>query len=559
MTRPNRSPRKVPVSGVARRKHLERGRAACARRAWDDAYASFALADRTTPLVVADLEQLALCAGLTGRVEQFLGAFERLYNAHLDAGEELAAARAAFWIGFRLYGLREPGRASGWIARSQRLVEKAGKDCVERGYLCLPAAQRHLGSGECEAACEAAATAAEIGDRFRDRDLSAFARNLHGRALLRLGRIKDGLALIDEAMVAVAGRELTPVITGLIYCIAIAGCQQVYALGRAREWTSALTGWCEAQPQLVTFTSACHVHRAEIQQLSGAWPEAIEEARRVSARSPRADDPGAGGDAFYQEAEIHRLRGEGAAAEAAYRKASQAGREPQPGLALLRLAQGDRDAAASGIRRALGGTSDPLQRARLLPAGVEILLDAGDVEAARAACEEIESIAARFETEALAAIAAQARGTLLLAESEGAEALGPLRRAFTGWQEAGAPYLAARVRVLLALACRGLGDRDGAALELEAARATFERLGAKPDLDRLDTLREEGVARPHGLTARELEVLRLVATGKTNKAIAKQLFLSGKTVDRHVSNIFTKVHVRSRAAATAFAYKNKLV
>ena len=509
--------------------------------------------------MVADLEQLALCAGLTGRVEEFLGAFERLYNAHLDAGEELAAARAAFWIGFRLYGLREPGRASGWIARSQRLVEKAGKDCVERGYLCLPAAQRHLGSGECEAACEAAATAAEIGDRFRDRDLSAFARNLHGRALLRLGRIKDGLALIDEAMVAVAGRELTPVITGLIYCIAIAGCQQVYALGRAREWTSALTGWCEAQPQLVTFTSACHVHRAEIQQLSGAWPEAIEEARRVSARSPRADDPGAGGDAFYQEAEIHRLRGEAAAAEAAYRKASQAGREPQPGLALLRLAQGDRDAAASGIRRALGGTSDPLQRARLLPAGVEILLDAGDVEAARAACEEIESIAARFETEALAAIAAQARGTLLLAESEGAEALGPLRRAFTGWQEAGAPYLAARVRVLLALACRGLGDRDGAALELEAARATFERLGAKPDLDRLDTLREEGVARPHGLTARELEVLRLVATGKTNKAIAKQLFLSGKTVDRHVSNIFTKVHVRSRAAATAFAYKNKLV
>jgi tetratricopeptide (TPR) repeat protein len=228
---------------------------------------------------------------------------------------------------------------------------------------------------------------------------------------MRLGRIKDGLVLVDEAMVSVASGELTPIITGLIYCIAIAGCQQVYALDRAREWTSALAGWCEAQPQLVTFTSACLVHRAEIKQLAGAWPEAIEEARLVCARPPQTAED-ASGDAFYQQAEIHRLRGERPEAEEAYRKASQAGREPQPGLALLRVTQGDRGAAASGIRRALGATSDPLQRARLLPASVEILLDAGEIEEARGACEELEAIAARFETEALAAIAAQARGRI---------------------------------------------------------------------------------------------------------------------------------------------------
>lgn len=539
---------------------LERGRSAHARRAWEDAYAAFSLADRAAPLAAADLERFAWSANLSGRTEEFLKLLERLYNTLLEEGEDVRAARAAFWIAFRLFSLREPGRASGWIARSRRLIERSGKECVEQGYLFLPVAHRSLAAGDWKAAGDAATSAAAIGERFADRDLTAFARNLQGRALMRLGRIKEGMALIDEAMVAVTSGELSPIITGLIYCIAIAGCHQVYALDRAREWTSALAGWCEEQPQLVPFTSACLVHRAEIQQLAGAWPEAIEQARRVSERPPQASsDPDASGDAFYQEAEIHRLRGDVSAAENAYRSASQAGREPQPGLALLRLTQGRGDAASSGIRRALDATSDPLQRARLLPAAVEILLAADKTEDAQRACQELEAIAARFETDILAAMAAHARGAVLLAQGEAAKALGPLRRAFAAWQEAGIPYVAARVRVLVAHACRALGDGDGATLELEAAGAIFARLGAAPELARVDSWPVEAKRPSHRLTSRELEVLRLVAAGKTNKAIARQLFLSEKTIDRHVSNIFAKVHVSTRAAATAFAYENKLV
>jgi DNA-binding CsgD family transcriptional regulator len=367
------------------------------------------------------------------------------------------------------------------------------------------------------------------------------------------------MAFIDEALVAVTGGELSPVITGLIYCIAITHCQQVYALDRAREWAASLAGWCDAQPQLTSFTGACQVHRAEIKQLAGAWPEAIEEARRVAEHPPRSAEPDPSGDAFYQQGEVHRLRGELAEAEAAYRRASQAGRDPQPGLALLRLSQERRDEAASGIRRALGATSDPLQRARLLPTSVEVELAVGKVEEARAACGELEGIAARFDTEVLATMAAHARGEVLLAEGDAGAALGPLRRAFAGWQRAAIPYVTGRVRVLLGLACRALGDRDGSTLELEAARAIFERLGAAPELARMDSAGRGEKARSVGLTPRELEVLRLVAAGKTNKDIAKQLFLSGKTIDRHVSNIFLKASVSSRAAATAFAYKNKLV
>ena len=291
-----RSRRKPPRARAARgRGDLRRGRAAHARRAWAEAYEGLSVADRAAPLGAADLERLAWAATLGGHGEAVLGLLERLYNAHLEEGEPLRAARAAFWIGFRLFALREPGRAGGWIARSQRLVEQAGRECVEEGYLRLPVAQRSLGIGEWETARDTAAGAARIGDRFGDRDLVAFARNLEGCALVRSGRVKEGLALIDEAMVAVTSDELTPIITGLTYCIAIAHCQKVYALDRAREWTSALAGWCDAQPQLATFSGACLVHRVEIKQLSGAWPEAIEDARRVSdrprppGRAPRAD------------------------------------------------------------------------------------------------------------------------------------------------------------------------------------------------------------------------------------------------------------------------------
>jgi DNA-binding CsgD family transcriptional regulator len=554
------SPRPSPrTAGRGGEEELARAHEAYGRRAWNEAYELYARADEAAPLALADLERLALAAELAGRTGDYVDLLERLYRAHTDAGDDARAARAAFFAGMRLVARGEPARASGWMARAHRSVERHGRDCVERGYLLIADFHRRAAAGDWTAAHDVATAAAEIGERFGEADLVAFARCQQGRALARQGRVQEGLALLDEIMVAARGGELSPIFTGLIYCSAISTCQQAYAVERAQEWTAGLSAWWEAQPQLVPFTGYCLIHRSEIKQLAGSWVDAIEEARRAAGRFAEVD-PKALGDAHYQEAEIHRLRGENAAAEEAYRKASACGREPQPGLALLRKAQGRRDAAASGIRRALGAATDPLQRTTLLPATVEILLAAGAVDEARAACAELGEIAVRFDSSVLGAMAAHARGAVCLAAGDATAALDPLRRAFSVWNEVGAPYLAARVRVLVGLACRALADDDGAALELDAARAVFERLGAAPDLAVLDSLsRGAAPERPHGLTARELEVLRLIAAGKTNKAIAKQLFLSEKTVDRHVSNIFTKVNVPSRAAATAYAYEHKLV
>jgi DNA-binding CsgD family transcriptional regulator len=339
----------------------------------------------------------------------------------------------------------------------------------------------------------------------------------------------------------------------------ISSCQRIYAIERAREWTAALSVWCEGESGPIPFQGPCLIHRAELLQVGGAWPEALEEARNACSLA-RANDPDSLSDAHYQQGEIHRLRGSFEEAEQSFKAASAFGREPQPGLALLRLAQGRRDVAQSAIHRVVAETQEPLTRARLLPAAIEIYLAVGDHEGARAACGLLDEIAATFATDVLGALAAHGRGRLHLAEGDAQAALGPLRRAFWVWQKLGAPYPAARVRLDLARACRALGDGEGARMELEVARAVFEELGAGPDLVAMATLSGSTVAKaPHGLTQRELQVLRLVAAGKTNKAIARELFLSDKTIDRHVSNIFVKVNVSSRAAATAWVYEHHLV
>jgi DNA-binding CsgD family transcriptional regulator len=538
---------------------LEEGRQAYERRAWADAHRSLSLADQSAPLGVEDLERLATSAHLIGHDDHYLKTLERAHLAHLDSGETPRAVRCAFWLGLRLFLRRETGPATGWLARAQRLLEREARECVERGYLLLPGIMQRIEEADWEAALAMATAAAEIGNRFREADLSAAARLFQGRVLLRQARVEEGLALLDETMIAVTAGELSPVATGLVYCSVIDGCQQVYALGRAQQWTAALHDWCAEQPGLI-FTGRCLVHRAEIMQLHGAWPDAIEEARRASERLSQWSDQQAAAAAFYQEAEVHRLRGEYAEAEQAYRSASQWGWDPQPGLALLRLAQGRVHAAAAAIRRAVSATTDRLQRVRLLPAYVEIMLASGDIETSHNACSELEAIAGGFDAAVLGALAAHAAGAVALAEGDAEAALRPLRSAFEAWRQVEAPYLAARVRVQIGLACRVLGDHDGAALEWEAARSVFEKLGAVPDLGRLDSLTKDGpFARPHGLTRRELQVLRLIAAGKTNKAIAGELFVSEKTVDRHVSNIFTKLDVPSRSAATAYAYEHKLV
>jgi ATP/maltotriose-dependent transcriptional regulator MalT len=419
---------------------------------------------------------------------------------------------------------------------------------------------QHQATGNYEAAHAAAAEAAEIGQRFRDADLFALAVHTQGQVLIKQGSAEEGLGLLDEAMLAVTAGELSPIITGVVYCGVIAGCEEAYDVRRAQEWTDALSGWCERQPEMVAFTGRCLSHRAEIMQLHGAWRDALEEARRARERCEEAMNQRAAGEAFYQQAELHRLQGDFAAAEAAYRDANRRGREPQPGLALLRLAQGDDNAAAAAIRRAVGETTEPLRRARLLPAYAEIMLAVGDLDEARTAREELAEIAAGYESAMLRAIAAQVRGTVDLAEGDAQAALVALRQASRVWQELEAPYEAARTRVLMGLACRTLGDEDSAALDLEAATDVFEQLGALPDLARVESLsRPLATGDTHGLTPRELEVLRLVAAGSTNRQIASKLVVSEHTVARHVQNIFTKLRVSSRTAATAFAFEHDLV
>ncbi|NDZ17901.1 helix-turn-helix transcriptional regulator [Variovorax sp. WS11] len=555
----HRDPR-ARVCAVALDSPLHRGRECYAQRAWFEAWQALSRADQQAPLEGDDLERLAMAAYLLGRDDDYLQTLDRAHGSYLAAGDNQRAVRCAFWLGLRLYLRGDGGRATGWFARAHRLLECQPPDCVERGYLMLSVVSQQVAAGDLDAAVATAAAAAEIGDRFADADLSASARQLEGHVLIEQGEVARGLALLDEAMLAVATGELTPLVSGLAYCNAIDGCQLSFALARAREWTDALTEWCAEQPDMVAFSGVCLVHRAEIMQLRGMWAEALQEARRAFDRCRQGRSAHAAGLALYQQGEVQRLRGEFAAAEEAYRRASRCGCDPQPGLALLRAAQGDLPAAANAVARALGTTADRWQRVRLLPAGVEIALAAGDVEAARRACAELDEIAGHCGGDELDAVAAAARSALVLAQGDARAALVAARRALQVWQRAEAPYLAARVRTLAGLACRALGDDDGSRLELDAARAVFEQLGAMPDVARIDALTSAAsAAHPHGLTPRELQVLRLVAAGKTNKAIAGELFLSEKTVDRHVSNILAKLDVPSRTAATARAYELQLI
>jgi ATP/maltotriose-dependent transcriptional regulator MalT len=534
---------------------VEEARKAFARQAWGDAYALLAAED---PLAADDLERLAVAAHLVGRDEASTRAWERAHHERARLGEHDRAAQCAVWLAIGLMLRGEMAQAAGWFARATRLLDEVGGDFAARGYLQVPLFLEVLGGGDHAAALGLADEIVATAKRFDDKDLLALGILARGQASLALGDIARGMNLLDEVMVAVATGDVSPIPAGIVYCAVIEACMDVLDLRRAAEWTEALDHWCDGQPDLVPYRGQCLVHRSQVLQAHGAWTEAVTEAERARKRLSEPAHP-ALGLALYQQGELHRLCGNVAEAERAYRAASEQGREPAPGFALLRLAERKLDAAVAAIRRMVEESRGQLTRPAMLAAFVEIMLVTGDVDAAREAAEELTTIADTIDVPLLHAVAAYETGSVLLAQGDLGSALASLRRARTWWHDLEMPYDVARARVQIGLACRALGDNDAADLELDGARVAFERLGARPDLDRLAALIQHGEqTRPAGLTERECEVLRLVAAGSSNREIATALVISEHTVGRHVQNIFVKLRVSSRAAATAYAYEHGL-
>ena len=540
---------------------LDRGRDAFEREAWATASDELTAAAAEHLLDGAGLELLAVATHLAGREEESAAALEQAHHQRLREDDPERAAVCAFWLSMALVFRGDTARAGGWVARGQRLADEHDLDGPSRGYLLLPSAFQALFGGGPAAAYAIFEQATAIGERTREADLVALSRHGQGQALIMRGEVATGIAVIDEVMTSVTSGEVGPIASGIIYCAAIETCQDIYDVRRAGEWTAALSGWCAAQPELVPYRGQCLVHRSEVMQQTGHWSDAMQEARLACERLSTPTVQPALGRAMYQLAELHRLRGETDEAEAAYRRASECGHYPQPGLALLRVAQGRIDTAAAAIRAAADDVTGPPARARMLAAGVDILLAADDLDGARRAADELTRIADEVAAPVLLIMAEYARGAVLLAAGECRAALEALRDAGEGWHSVQARYDGARARVLIGLARRRLGDEDTGQLELDGARTVFVELGATPDIERLDRL---AAARPvdsgaSGLSPRELEVLRLVATGRTNHTIATELVLSEKTVARHLSNIFAKLGLTSRSAATAYAYEHHLV
>lgn len=542
---------------------IDQGRSAFHEHRWTEAYQTFREADKRGGLPAADLERLATAEILAGESTAGLETLTRSHEEYLVMGDAESAARCAGWMGMQLMFLGEQARAGGWFARGQRLVDELAEPSAVQGLLLLPVGLGKLYGGDPAGALQAFSRVAEFGQRFHDKDLSALGLLGTGQATLMLGHPDKGLKMFDEVMVAVTAGELSPIPSGIIYCAVIGNCHLVFDLERALEWTAALDRWCRERPDMVSFSGQCQSHRAELFMLHGAWAEARMAAAAAQGLAIRGDAQALYGG-YYQQGEVERLSGRLDDAEASYRQAARSGYEPQPGLALLWLARGDAQQAQAMIRRA-AGAADLATRRNMLPALVEIELAASDVEAARLGVQELEALARECPMPMIRAVAGQADGAVRLADGDPSAALKPLREAWRLWQELGVPYEAARCEALAGSACRALGDEASALMYLEAAQASLLDLGAAPAATWAASLLHESMlgsgATPGTaglLTRRELEILQLVATGKGNRAIADELYLSEKTVARHISNIFQKLGLSSRSAATSYAYEHGL-
>ena len=527
-------------------------RAAFARRDWQAAYEGFlAVEDDLTP---ADLDSLAECAHWVGHGREVVERYQAAFKAHLDAGDGDRAGYSAFMVSLHLRLLGEAAPADGWLARAQRVLADQPEGSAH-GYPLYLETARLMGV-DLDDAVASAQRMQDLGRRFGDDTLVALGVFFEGRARIKQAKAQEGLALLDEAMTSALSDTLEPMWTGAIYCGLLDACHELVDLRRAQEWTEATQKWCEPLPVASLYPGICRVHTAEILQQKGAWEEAERAALGV-CDDMAGIDVFAMADAFYAVGEVRSRRGDLEGAEEAYARAHELGRDPQPGLAMLRLVQGRVDAAATSIAAALAGFGGSrLEKAPLLATQVIIALRSGDLDLAEASAQEVADIAAAFASPGLTAAGHRCTGAVALARGQTVVALAALRMALTAWQELDAPHEVACTRVLVSQAYEALGDADAAERERSAARVVFERLGATTDLCALD---EVPPASSHGLSTREVEVLGLLATGATNQQIAEQLFLSDRTVARHVSNILAKLGVSSRSAATAFAFSNGLV
>ena len=533
---------------------LLQARDAYERRDWVHAFDGLQGAGDLAP---DDTMALATSAYLLGNVDDAVRALQSGYQDRIRNGDSLGAVRFASWLGLLLNVRGETAVGGGWVARAQRLLETETEDVVERGYLLAHEFFQHLGRGDLARAAETAARVLQTGRRFSEHDLIAQGLMMQGRMMIYSGRVPEGVALLDEAMVGLSAGEVSPIIAGMAYCSLIEACQELSDFSRAVSWTTALTRWCEGQPGLVPYTGQCSLHRGQIMRLRGAYDEALAEFARAQRRYQKEGTAAPAGMALTEQGDVLRIRGKLDEAEASYRQAAELGHEPQPGLALAWLARGRTAAAISAVRRLLAEAHDPVRRSWMLPAGVEVLVSAQLLDEARQNSDELTGIASAFGSSALRAMATYAAATVHLASGETDEALSKARESYRLWSDLGSPYEAARTRVVFARALRAMGDEDSATGELALARSTLVRLGATPGVQEIDMLL--GRSRPAGLTEREVEVLRLVAEGRSNPDIARVLVLSQKTVERHLSNIFSKLDVPSRTAAAAYAHEHRLM